>query len=93
MQTTTLTVTQLVRDFSAYVNRVAYRAERFTLFKGSKPVAELRPVPMGRTLGELSALLRPVPALTPEEAESFAADIDDARSLLPQEGTRDPWLF
>ena len=47
MHTTTLSVTEMVRGFSDYVNRVMYRRERFILFKGSKPVAELRPVAYG----------------------------------------------
>ena len=51
MHTTTLSVTEMVRGFSDYVNRVAYRGERFILVKGRKPVAELRPLPAGRLLG------------------------------------------
>ena len=63
MHTTTLSVTEMVRGFSDYVNRVAYRRERFILLKGRKPVAELRPVPTGRLLGELEDVLRSLPAL------------------------------
>jgi hypothetical protein len=37
--------------------------ETFPLLKGRKPVAELRPLPAGRRLGEL------------EEAAHFAADL------------------
>ncbi len=91
MHTTTLTVTEMVRGFSDYVNRAAYRRERFILLKGRKPVAELRPVPIGRLLGELDAVLRSLPALTAAEAESYAADIEEARERLPKEGLRDPW--
>ncbi len=91
MATTELSVTELVRGFSDYVNRVAYRGERFILLKGRKPVAELRPIPAGRLLGELEAVLRSLPALTAAEAEDFAADVDAARSGQRQEGLRDPW--
>ena len=91
MHTTTLSVTEMVRGFSDYVNRVAYRRERFILVKGRKPVAELRPIPAGRLLGELEGVLRSLPALTPNEVSDFAADIEEARRGLPQEGLRDPW--
>lgn len=91
MQTTFLSVTELVRGFSDYVNRVAYRGERFILLKGRKPVAELRPVVVGRSLGELDALLRSLPALSAGEAADFAADIEAARADLPVEVLRDPW--
>ena len=91
MHTTSLSVTELVRGFSDYVNRVAYRGERFILFKGRKPVAELRPVAAGRSLGELDAVLRSLPALSAAEAADFAADIETARAELPMEEARDPW--
>ena len=88
---TTLSVTELVRGFSDYVNRVAYRGERFILLKGRKPVAELRPLPGRRTLGELEEMLRSLPRLDATEAAAFAADIDAARSQLPPVGQSDPW--
>jgi antitoxin (DNA-binding transcriptional repressor) of toxin-antitoxin stability system len=91
VNSTSLSVTEMVRGFSDYVNRVAYRGERFVLLKGRKPVAELRPIPSGRLLGELEAVLRSLPALTPAEAESYAVDIEEARARLPQDELRDPW--
>jgi antitoxin (DNA-binding transcriptional repressor) of toxin-antitoxin stability system len=91
VHTTSLSVTEMVRGFSDYVNRVAYRGERFILLKGRKPVAELRPVPAGRLLGELEDVLRSLPALNAAEAADFAADIEEARTRLPREELRDPW--
>ena len=91
MPLTRLSVTELVRNFSEYVNRVAYRNERYVLTKGRKPVAELRPIPYKRTLGELPALLESLPPLSEEEATLFAADIDDARDRLPPSAPADPW--
>lgn len=35
----TLTVTEVVRHFADYVNRVVYRRESFVLVRGNKPVA------------------------------------------------------
>lgn len=88
----TLTVTEMSRRFAEYINRVAYRGERFILTKGNKPVAEIRPLPRGVTGAELIERLRSVPRLTPEEAEAFGRDIDEARKKM---GTiadlRDPW--
>ena len=91
MDTTSLSMTEMVRGFSDYVNRVAYRGERFILLKGRRPVAELRPIPSGRLLGELEAVLRSLPTLTPAEAEDYAADIEEARARLPQDEPRDLW--
>lgn len=84
-------VTDVARNFAEYVNRVAYRGERFVLMKGRKPVAELRPVPGGRTLGDLAELLASLPQLTDDEAASFARDIEDARLGTSITELRDPW--
>lgn len=92
MHTTRLSVTEMVRGFSDYVNRVAYRRERFILLKGRKPVAELRPLASGRLLGELEEVLRSLPALSASETAEFEADIEDARARLAREEPRDPWL-
>ncbi len=91
MHTNTLSVTEMVRGFSDYVNRVAYRRERFVLLKGRKPVAELRPLPSGCLLGELEDVLRALPGLSAAEAADFAADIEAARTALPRAQLRDPW--
>jgi len=85
------TVTDLVRNFADYINRVAYRGESFLLTRGSRVVAELRPVPEGRRLGELEEILAGVPHLSRAQAEKFATDVDAARAELgaPPEGS--PW--
>lgn len=88
---TSLSVTEMVRGFSDYVNRVMYRKESFILLRGRRPVAELRPIPTGIRLSELDATLRSLPALSVGEAEAFAADIEDARAQLPAGETSDPW--
>jgi antitoxin (DNA-binding transcriptional repressor) of toxin-antitoxin stability system len=86
-----VTVTEAVRHFSDYINRVTYCNESFTLFKGNKPVAELRPVPTGRRLGELPAILDSLPRLSAEDAAAFAADIEEAREELNRHEPRTPW--
>jgi antitoxin (DNA-binding transcriptional repressor) of toxin-antitoxin stability system len=82
-------VTDVARNFAEYVNRVAYRGERFVLMKGRRPVAELGPVPGGRTLADLAGVLAALPALTDEEAESFARDVEESRTTVME--PRDPW--
>ncbi len=86
-----LTVTEAVRHFSDYISRVAYRHETFVLRKGRKAVAELRPLPTGRRLGDLPALLRSVPHLSKDDAVTFEKDIDTARADLDRGELRDPW--
>ncbi len=87
----TLSVTELVRNFADYVNRVFYRRERFVLTRGNKPVAELRPLPAGRTLAELPQIMASLPHLSDEDAALFADDLDKAREELAQQTLRDPW--
>ena len=84
-------VTDVARNFAEYVNRVAFGGESFVLVRGKKPVAELRPVPVGRRLGELSGVLSSMPRLSEEEAVSFGEDLDVARRELEGVPLRDPW--
>ena len=87
----TVSVTELVRNFSDYLNRVTYRGEGFTLVRGRKAVAELRPVPAGVKVKDLPAVLKSLPHLTPEEAGAFKKDLDEARAELCKKRLRDPW--
>ena len=85
------TVTDVARNFAAYLNRVAFHRERFTLTRNGRAVAELAPVPMGKRLGELPELLASLPRLDPSDAEAFQADLDEARSSLAASEVRSPW--
>lgn len=85
------TVTELLRNFSDYINRVAYRGERFVVIRGGKPVAELSPVPSGTRLGELPALLDSLPRLGEEASADFARDLERYRRELEAQAPRDPW--
>jgi antitoxin (DNA-binding transcriptional repressor) of toxin-antitoxin stability system len=86
-----LTVTEVVRHFTDYINRVAYRRESFVLMRGNRPVAELRPLPAGKRLGDLPALLASLPHLSPAEAVAFDRDLVVARKALVGAEIRDPW--
>ena len=88
MHTSTLTVTEAVRHFSEYLNRIAYKHERFVLVKGKKPIAELRPLPSGRILADFPDLLASLPSLSKEEIAAFSADITNARESISKEGLR-----
>lgn len=91
MKASTLNVAEAVRHFPDYINRAAYRHESFVLCKGKKPVAELRPLPGGRRLGDLPAILRSLPHLSKKDAVAFAKDVEAARSVLATSELRDPW--
>ena len=91
MGTESLTVTEVVRHFSDYINRVAYRHETFVLRKGRNSVAELRPVPNGRRLGDLPAIFRSIPHLSRDDADAFEKDLNAARASSADGGLRDPW--
>ena len=87
----TLSVTKGARHFNEYVNRVYYRGESFVLVRGNKPVAELRPLPAGKRLVEIPALLASLPHLSPTEATQFADDLTEARQVLARAEVHDPW--
>lgn len=91
MQAKVLSVTEAVRHFSDYVNRVAYRREVFVLRRGSKPLAELRPLPNGRRLGDLHAIIASLPPLSETEAQAFVEDTRKARTGMRKERLKDPW--
>jgi antitoxin (DNA-binding transcriptional repressor) of toxin-antitoxin stability system len=82
MPQTSLSVTEFIGAFSTYISRVAYYRESFVVCKNGKPVAEIRPVASGPTLGELEAALRSLPTLPPGKAADFAADMEAARAEL-----------
>ena len=84
-------VTEVARNFAEYINRVAFRGERFVLMRGRKAVAELRPLPAGKRLGELPALLRSLPRLEAEDAAAVGEELARARADLADVPARDPW--
>lgn len=87
----TTTVTDVLRNFSDYINRVVYRGERFVLVRGGREVAELGPVPSGTRLGDLPGILASLPELGPEAADAFERDLDVARAELAGHAPESPW--
>jgi antitoxin (DNA-binding transcriptional repressor) of toxin-antitoxin stability system len=86
-----ITVTDAVRNFADFINRVVYRREEFVLERGGRRVAQLVPVPEGRRLGELPDILETIPRLEAEDAEAFARELDLARDELPRISGEGPW--
>jgi hypothetical protein len=88
MSTQSISLTEAARNFSDFVNRVAYRRESFFLVRGKKAVAELRPVISGKRLSELSGLYRNLPPLSAEEIEALQKDL----SLIRAQAVLNPKL-
>lgn len=78
----TVSVTEVARHFAEYIDRVSCRGESLVILRGNRPVAELRPLPAGKRLGELPALLASLPHLSPAEADELANDLTAARQAL-----------
>ena len=91
MNVTKVTVTNVAKNFSDFINRVTYRGERFVLIKGKKEVAEINPVARGRILGELPDIISSLPALSDKELEVFSSDLEKGRTEHATEELRDPW--
>lgn len=79
MKNQSISLTEAARNFSECVNRVAYRGESFMLLRGRKAVAELRPAPVGRRLGELADLMASLPSLPEGDPQSWNRDLVRAR--------------
>ncbi|MGH2392669.1 MAG: type II toxin-antitoxin system Phd/YefM family antitoxin [Candidatus Limnocylindria bacterium] len=86
-----ITVTEFARNLSRFIHRVAHEGERFILLKGGRPVAEVSPPPRGRRLGELKEVLASLPHLGPDDAASFARDLEAARASLDVLPAEDHW--
>lgn len=87
----TVSITEISRHFSDYLNRVAYRGECFVLLRGKKALAELRPAPKGRCLKDLPGLFKSLPPLSKQEADTFLKDVSTAKSHLVKRKLRNQW--
>ncbi|OGL45875.1 MAG: hypothetical protein A2161_16470 [Candidatus Schekmanbacteria bacterium RBG_13_48_7] len=86
-----VTITEVARNLTDYINRVVYRGENFVLTRGKKPVAELRPIPTGWKIEDLEQMLKSLPRLTEEELEDFSRDLEEVRRQGNRERLNDPW--
>jgi antitoxin (DNA-binding transcriptional repressor) of toxin-antitoxin stability system len=86
-----VSATEAARTFSELLNQVRYLGETVEIQRGRDIVARLVPPGPSKiiSMSELNTLFASLPHLTPEDAESFAADLDKIRHepLSPS----DPW--
>ena len=89
----TITATEAVRKFSEILNSIKYAGADYTIVRGGKPVATIRPAE-GRakelTLGDLAGLVKSLPALG-DEAERFKKDIRETHKHQPHMPEKDKW--
>ena len=86
-----LTLQEAAARLHEAVERARSRGESTLLTDGGEPVARVVPVEAAKhTVGELLAWLPTRPRLSPEEAEAFAADIEEGRRLL-NKPPQSPW--
>jgi hypothetical protein len=88
-----ISVTELARNLSNFLARVAYRQEHFRIRKGNRIMAELRPVPGCLTLGDFESLLKTLPKLSEEDAEAFEKDLAEIRRAAADDKGRNPWDY
>jgi hypothetical protein len=79
---TRVTVTEFVRGFADFINRVAYQGEHLVLVRGRRELADVVPRRAGVTLSELPRLLNALPRLDEQDASAFADDLEAARASL-----------
>jgi hypothetical protein len=79
---TRVTVTEFVRGFADFINRVAYQGEHLVLVRGKRELADVIPRRAGVTLSELPHLLEALPRLDENDARAFAADLNAARASI-----------
>jgi len=75
-------VTEVARNFSAVVTRVAVRGERVELVRAGRILAALVPAPQGLPAGLLQAALTDMPRLGRREAIAMARTLRTGRARL-----------
>ena len=82
-------VTDVARNFSSTVTRVAMRGERVELIRGGQVVAALVPAPQGVPAGQLRATLADLPRLGLRDAAAMARALRSGRAKLRP--AKSPW--
>lgn len=84
-------VTDVARNFSEVVTRVAVRGERVELVRGGRVIAAIVPAPEGVPARALPEMLRGLPRLGRREATNMGRAISSGRGKLRP--PRSPWDF
>ncbi len=74
-----VSITEAARNFSDFVNRVAYRGESFFLIRGKRRVASLKPANAVVSVSELQQALLDLPALEAQERTRWLEDLNQLR--------------
>jgi len=88
-----ITATEAVKDFSALLNRIKFRGDRYIIQRSGKPMAFILPfegASKSRSLKELKSILSELPRLN-EDVEDFAADLEALRKRQPSLPGEHPW--
>jgi len=85
-----ITVTELARGLSDFINRTTFRGESFLIVRGGKAVAQITPAPAGARTKDLPAIFASLPPLDSDDADRFALDLNEVREALNKSVT-DPW--
>jgi hypothetical protein len=85
MATSKASVTEVSRNFSEYINRVAYGNDKYILVRGGKDLAELRPCGTVKVMSELAGILSSLPKLSDEDLGDFESDVKDLRKSIEME--------
>ena len=85
-----ITVTELSRGLSDFINRANYRGETYLIMRGGKAVAQISPAPAGARVKDLAAILASLPPLDADDVDAFARDLDGARDAM-NEPVNDRW--
>lgn len=81
-----ISTTHLARNLTDVVRRVESEGERYTVVRGTRVVAEIRPPARGRSLAELPEILFRLPHLTREDLDDLSRDLDQiGREVGPQD--------
>ncbi|MEM6884558.1 MAG: hypothetical protein AAF571_05950 [Verrucomicrobiota bacterium] len=74
-----VSITEAARNFSDFVNRVAYRGESFFLIRGKRRVASLKPANAVISVSDLQQALMDLPALEAPERDRWLSDLEQLR--------------
>lgn len=88
-----VSATEAVRKFSEIMNSVKYKGENYTIVRGGKPVAAIRPVESSlkvKSLIELEEMLKVLPKLG-DEAHNFERDFRKILENQPSLPKKSPW--
>lgn len=79
-----VSITEAARNFSDFVNRVAYRGESFFLIRGKRRVASLKPTHPVISMSDLQQTLMDLPALEGDERKRWLEDLSGLRETDPR---------